>query len=76
MANKCVTRTVNARVACELCEECRLFYVEYEGVHLLSDGLRGLPIFDPHCKHIDVCTNLLNMINKRKEQTINERSVL
>ena len=57
-----VKRNVSVEVACEHCEHCIYFTIEQEGVRLI-DGMRGYPVFKPHCKYLMVCLNLMKMMN-------------
>lgn len=58
---------IKVRCLGDMCKGCNKMDIVTEGVHMLWDGIRGLPIFDPHCKYIDVCQNALNL-NKPKEE--------
>ena len=54
-------RKVDVEVACELCERCRHFDIETFGTKIIDAMGRGWPIYKPHCKHLEVCLNLLRM---------------
>lgn len=45
----------------EMCKGCKQMDIDMEGVHFLPDGIRGLPMFDPHCKHMGICKNALEL---------------
>lgn len=53
----------------EMCKGCKQMEIDMEGVHFLPDGIRGMPTFDPHCKHMDICRNALEL----NKQTVTER---
>lgn len=59
---------VKVRCLGDMCKGCHKMEIITDGVHLLWDGVRGLPIFDPHCKYIDVCQNVLNLNKPQEEQ--------
>ena len=52
----------------EMCKGCKQMDIDMEGVHFLPDGIRGLPMFDPHCKHMSICRNALELNKPIEEQ--------
>ena len=58
---------IEVRCIGDMCKGCRNIDIVTTGTHLLWDGVRGLPIFDPHCKYIDVCQNALELTEKAKD---------
>ena len=61
---------IKVRCLGDMCKGCNLMDIEMVDVELIFDGERGLPFFNPHCKHINVCQNAL-YLNKPKEEQKN-----
>ena len=59
---------IKVRCLGDICKGCPKMEIDNNGVHFI-DCVRGLPVFDPHCKHIDVCQNLLNMRWEEEKKT-------
>lgn len=58
-------RTVSVLVACDLCEGCFKFRIANEMPNIIDEFGRGWPVFKPHCEYLDVCMNLLKMIEEK-----------
>lgn len=63
---------VNVKCLGDMCKGCTYMQIATDGVLLLSDGIRGLPTFDPHCKHMFICKNAIELRAKNDEQKADE----
>ena len=61
-------RRVDVAVACDLCDKCNKFEIETEGVRFIDGFGHGLMEFKPHCRHLEICENLLELQKKEKEE--------